>query len=114
MLVEHHPEVLLTASDDVGIFQVLQDIRIQLHHLVLMGGAEIHVVVKDGPVVAGIFQESLHLLTNHRIDGIVGAEHHNVVRLYLRKNEVQAVVGMILIEDVLRVVLLVEKRQRYG
>ena len=79
-----------------------------------MGGAEVHIVVEDGPVVAGILQETLHLLTNHRIDGIVGAEHHNVVRLYLRKNEVQTVVGMILIEDVLRIVLFIKKRQRDG
>ena len=79
-----------------------------------MRGAEVHVVVEDGPLIVGILQESLYLLADDRIDGIVGAEHYDVIRLYLRQDEVQTVVGMILIEDVLCVVVLVEERQRYG
>jgi len=113
VLVEHNLEVLLAASYDVGILQILQDIGIQLHYLVLMGSAEVHVVVDDGPFLSGILKEALHLRTDHGIHGIVRAEHHDVVSLYLWEHEVQTVVGVVLIEDVLRVVILVEEGQRY-
>ena len=79
-----------------------------------MRGTEVYVVVDDGTLFTGIFKETLHLGTYDGIDGIIGAEHHDVVGLDVRIDHVQTVVGMILIEDVLCIILLVEECERYG
>ena len=77
-----------------------------------MRRTEVHVVIENGSLLAGIVQKALHLRTNHRIDGIIGTEHHDVVGLHVGCHEVEPVVGMVLVEQVFRIVLLVEERQR--
>ena len=74
-----------------------------------MRRTEVNIVVNDSSIVLGMIEESRHLRTNHRIHSIVGAKHHNVIRLDVGINEIQLVMRMILIEDVFRIVLLVEK-----
>ena len=102
----------MRAAHDVGHFQILQDVRRQFHHLVLMRWAEVHIIIENGSLLTGIVQKTLHLRTDYRIDGIIGTEHHDVVFLHVGHHEVQLVVGMILVEQVFRIVLLVEERQR--
>ena len=102
----------MRAAHDVGQFQVLQDVGRQFHHLVLVRRAEVHVVIQDGPFLSRIVQKALHLRADHRIDCKIGTEHHDVILLHVGHHEVQLVVRMILIEQIFRVVLLVEEGQR--
>ena len=55
----------------------------------------------------GIFQQSLHLRAHHRVNGIEGAEEHDVVGLYVGEAEVEVVVLRVAIEHVVGLVALV-------
>ena len=79
-----------------------------------MRRTEVHVVVEDGAVRLGIVEEAMHLRTDHGVHGIIRAKDHHVVLVDLRIVEVQAVLGMVLIEDILGIVALVEECQRQG
>ena len=61
---------------------------------------------------AGIVQKALYLRTDNGVYGIIRTEKHDVVFINLRKCKVQPVVGMVFVEDVVRIVLLVQKSQR--
>ena len=59
-----------------------------------------------------IFQKTFHLLADDGIQGIVGTEQDNVVGLHVRIGEVQAVAGVVFVEDILCIVLFIEECQR--
>ena len=101
----------MAATHYVGQFQVLQEVGRQLHHLMLVGGAEVHVVVEYGTMLVGMLQESQHLWTNDRIQRIVAAEYHDVVLVHGWVVEVQPVLRMVFVEHVFRIVLFVEECQ---
>ena len=110
-LVEHHLKIFLAASDHISQLQVLKDIRRNLHHLTGMRGTEIHVIIQDSTPIMGIFQKGEYLWTNHRIHRIKRAEHYDIISLNIREVEVEPIVRMILIEDILRIVLLIQESQ---
>ena len=113
-LAEHHLEVLARTAHNVGHLQILQNIRCQLQHLVLVRGSEVHVVVQNGTLRAGILQESHHLRPYDGVHGVVRAEEHHVVGIHRGVGELQPVVRMVFIEEVLGIVVLVEEGQRDG
>lgn len=112
--VVKHLEVFARPAHDVGILQVLDEVRRDAHHIVAMRGAEVHVIVDDGPMAAGMVEQPTHLRAQRRVHGIIGAEEHDVVGLDVGVAEVELVVGLVAVEDVLRIVVLVEERQRHG
>ena len=79
-----------------------------------MRGSEIDIVVQDGPLVACILQEALHLRTNHGIDRIEGPEHHHIIGLHIGIGKVELVVRMVFIEHIVGIIVLIEKSQRDG
>ena len=60
----------------------------------------------------GVFQETSHLRTYDGVDSIERTEHHYIVFVYFWIGKVELVVGMVFIEDIFRVVFVVEKSQR--
>ena len=107
----HHLEIVGTTSDDVGQLEVLQDIGRHLHQVVAMRSTVVHIVVEDGSLLVSILQECQHLGTNHGIDGIERAKHHHIIRLDIRCDKLQTIMGMVLVEDILRIVVVIEERQ---
>ena len=114
VFLEHHHEVLVTAPHHIGQLQVLQDVGRHLHQVVTVTGTEVHIVVENGATLLGILQKTVHLRTDDGIDGIERAVHHNIVGLHVGIDEVQLVVRMVLIENVVGIVVLIEKGQRDG
>ena len=106
-------KILRRSSHNISIFQILQDIRSQFHHFMLMRGTEIYIIIDDSPSVLGMVEESRHLRTDDRIDSIIRAKHHNVIGLDVGIDKLQLVARVILIEDILRIVLFVQEYQRY-
>ena len=60
-------------------------------------------------MLTGIVQESINLRADDRVQCEIAAIQHDVVRLYVRIDIVDAVVGMVFIENVFRIVLLIEE-----
>ena len=113
-LVIHILKILRATFDDIGQLKVLKDISRNLHQILEMRRTIVYIVVKNGALLVCILQECQHLWTDNRVDGIERAKHHHIVRLDIGRDKLQAVVGMILIKDILGIVVLVQKRQRYG
>ena len=110
----HHVEVVAAATHYVGEFEVLYEVGSGAHHVVLVRGAEVNVVVDDGATATRIFEQPLHLRAHGGVDGVERAEEHDVVGLYVGEAEVEVVVLRVAIEHVVGLVALVEKRQRHG
>ena len=110
--MEHHIEIFARTTHDVSKLQILQDIGSQAEHLILMGCTEIDIIIEDGALAARILQKAYHLRTDDGVDGIIGAKHDDVIAVDLGIGEVQTVIRMVLVEDILCIVVLVEKRQR--
>ena len=111
-LLEEYLKVFAGAAHDVGQFQIVQQIGRQLHHLVAMGSAEVDIIVEDGPLLAGIVEETVHLWTDDGVQGKVAAEEHDVVGTHLRIAVVDTVFLVVFVENVFGIVLLVEESQR--
>lgn len=111
LLVIHNAEILVGSANDIGQFQILQDIGRQLHDFMLMGSPVVDIVVEYGAVLLGILQEAFHLRTYHGIDSKIGTEEYHIVLVNLGIDKFQLVVGMVLVEDIVSIVVLVEKRQ---
>ena len=75
----------------------------------LVRGTEVDIIIEDGSSLVSIFQESLHLRTNDRVQCIVRSEHYQIVSLYARIGKVKSILGMILIEDIFSIILVVEE-----
>ena len=110
----HVEEIFFRAAHDVRILQVFDDGRCQLDGLFLVGRAEVGVVVDDGPCRACPVQEFQHLIAQHRVQCVVGTQHHHVVLLYLGECHIQPLGGVILVEDIFCIAVLVQESQRYG
>ena len=76
-----------------------------------MRSTVVHIIVDDGAFVLGIVEEGRHLRTNHGVHGVIRAEHHDVIGLDIGIDKLQLVMRMIFIEDVFRIVILIEERQ---
>ena len=79
-----------------------------------MRGAEIDVIIKDGTMLAGIVQKGIDLWTDDGIQGEITAKDNDVVRMNLRIHILYTVIGMVLVEHILRIVLVVQESQRNG
>ena len=105
-------EVLAAPPHKVGIFQVFQEIGRDTHHIILMRGTKVHVVIDNGTMTAGIVEQSHHLRPYHRIHGKERAKDNNIVLMDLGIHIFQLVVCMILVEDVFGLIVIIEKSQR--
>jgi len=106
-------KVLVTAPDNVGVLEILEVVGCDLHHLIAMGRPEVDVVVDDGTVVSGIVEQSDDLRTNHGIDGKKRSEDHDVIGMDVGIDKIELVVRMIFVEDIVCVVVVVEKGERH-
>lgn len=104
-------EVLTGATHDVSILQVLEIVGRDTHHLILVRRAEVDIVIDDSSMGTGIVEEPYNLWTDDGVDGVEGAKDDDVVRMDVRIDKVELVVGMILIEDVLGIVVFIEESQ---
>ena len=110
--MEHHVEVLMTATYHIGQLKILQEVGSQLHYFVLMGSPEVDIVVQNSTPLVSILKETQHLWPYNRVQCIITSKHYNVVLVYFRIREVQPVFGMVFIKQVLCIVVVVKKRQR--
>ena len=74
-----------------------------------MRGAEVHIVVEDGSLSTGMLLKSPHLIAYDRIHGIVRSEHYHIIGLNVGIGELKMIMGMVLIEDILRIVPVIEE-----
>ena len=100
-------------SGSLSLYEVFEVVGRDLHHLVAVGRPEVDIVVDDGTVVARIVEQSDDLRTDDRVDGKERAEDDDVVGLDVGIDKVELVVRVVFIEDVLRVVVVVEESERY-
>ena len=104
----------MRTTHEVGKLQIFQQVGCDFHDFVAMGGAVVHVVVENGPVVAGIFQEAGHLRANHRIAAEEGTEHHHIAGMDVGIHKFKSVVLVVFIKDIFSIVSVVEEGQRNG
>ena len=111
-LIEHL-EILAASTHDVGIFQILKQVGRNLHHVVLVCGTEVHIIINDGSVVAhsraipspgGESPDSRHNMS----------QNHDIIGIYVRIGEVQLVVWMVFIKDGLASLLSSRKANDKG
>ena len=76
-----------------------------------MGRTEIGVVVDDGMHVVCAFQQFRYLVAQYGVQGIIRPYYNDVVLLNLRILYIQALFGIIFIEDVFRIAPVVEERE---
>lgn len=62
----------------------------------------------------GILQQSLHLWAHHGVNGIEGAEEHDVIGLYVGILEVEMLMRCVTVEHIVGLIALVKERQRHG
>ena len=62
---------------------------------------------------AGIIEQAHNLRPYHGVHGKERTKKHDVIGMYVGIDEVELVVGVVFIEDVLSVVVVVEKRERH-
>ena len=78
-----------------------------------MRHAIIHVIIDYRPVGTGIIEQPRNLRPYHRVHREERAKQHDVTGLDVGIDEVELVVRVVFIEDVLSIVVVVEKRQRH-
>ena len=59
----------------------------------------------------GIVQKALHLPADNRVQSIIRAKQHDVIRLDVRIDKIETVVRMILIKDIVGIITLVQESQ---
>ena len=62
-------------------------------------------------MLTGIVEEAVNLRADDRVHRIERTEHHDIIRLHIRVGKVELIVRMILVEQILRIVVLIKKRQ---
>src|SRR3712207_4399883 len=104
-------EVIAASPHDIGELQVLNKVGSNLQQLIFVRRTVVHIVVKNGPSVTRILQKAGHLRPYHGIDSEERPENNDVIGIYLGINELQLVVGMVLVKQVISVVMLIEESQ---
>ena len=77
-----------------------------------MSLTEIHIVVDDGTHLTGLVKQLLYFVTQLGCNGVERTEHDDVITRHFRHFHIQTKIGIILIENILRIVLLVQESQR--
>ena len=99
-------EVLTGAADNIGILQVLKIVGRDTHHLILVRRAEVDIIIDDSSMGTGIVEEPYNLWTDDGVDGVEGAKNDDVVRMDVRIDKVELVMGMVFIRDVFSMSLI--------
>jgi len=107
-------EVLIGATYDIGILEILDNGSHKLDGLSCMITAEINVVIDDGTCVTSLIEQSCHLIAHIGVEGIVGAKKDDVVVPYCGTQPVGTLSEGLLIEGVGGVIMVVEEGKRYG
>lgn len=105
-------EVLDRATHNVSQTHIFLDKRHHVRQIGYMVLAEIHIIIKKSASLASLLQKAADHRPQDRVDCKEGAEKHHVTPRYLRQPAIHRNRGVIFIEDVLRIVVLVQKRQR--
>ena len=74
-----------------------------------MRRAEVNIIIEDGTTLAGIVQECIYLWADDGIQGEITAEKYDIIGIDIRINIFDAVVGMILVEDILRIIPFIQE-----
>ena len=74
--------------------------------------AEIRIVVKNRLALAGIVEELHHPSSERGVQRIVGAVDENVIFVDLRHGHVEALLRILLVEGVVGIAVVVQKRER--
>ena len=69
----------------------------------------IHVVINDGLPILCKFEQIGDFLPQDRINRIIGADDDNVILIYDWGNEIQPVGRVVFIEEIIRILLLVQE-----
>ena len=104
-------EVLVASPYDVCKFDILPKGIADVPQILDVGRTEIDIVIQDGPLGAGMFEEFPYKRTAGRIQGIEGTEKDDIIFLYLRIDEVRSIFRSISIKDVLGIILFVKEGQ---
>lgn len=90
------------------------DGRKQFLYAVLVCASEIQVVIQDGTLSVRVFQKSLDLRADVRIECIVGTELHDVIGLHRGVDEALQRTWRLFVEHVMGIVPFIEESQRHG
>lgn len=105
-------EVLDRATHNVSQTHIFLDKRHHVRQIGYVVLAEIHIIIKKCASLASLLQKASDHRPQDRVDCKEGAEKHHVVSCYLRQPAIHRHRGVVFIEDVPRIVVLVQKRQR--
>lgn len=105
-------EVLDRATHNVGQTHIFFDKRHHVRQIGYVVLAEIHIIIKKSASLASLLQKAADHRPQNRVDCKEGAEKHHVVSCRLRQPAIHRHRGVVFIEDVLRIIVLVQKRQR--
>lgn len=73
--------------------------------------AEIGIVIDDRFPFLGVLQKFYHTSPQDRVQGIIRAKHENIVFLDLRQGHLQPLRRVILVEDIISVLIVVQKSE---
>ena len=79
-----------------------------------MRAAEIDVIIDERTASAGIVKKLGHLRTQHGIEREIRTEHHHVIGRDVGKHDVEPLRRIVFVEEVVRLVVLVEESQGHG
>ena len=75
--------------------------------------AKIGIVIDDRFPFLGVLQKFYHTSPQDRVQGIIRAKHENIVFLDLRQGHLQPLRRVILVEDIISVLIVVQKSEWY-
>ena len=110
LLTEQVEEILVRATHDVGILQVLQDSRHQPDRLMRMGLPEVKVIIDNSLSLMRILQELHHPWPKGGIERIIRTDDKNVICLNAWEGNLQALRWVVFVESVLGISVGIEKR----
>ena len=79
-----------------------------------VGLAEVGVVIDDSPSLPGVLHEVHDAVAGVGVEGVIGAEEDDVVRLNVGQGHVRPPLGAVRVEHIVRALPLVEEGQRDG
>ena len=113
LLVQVH-EVLVRSANEVGRLVVVHHCGAELDGLVSVGLAEVGVVIDDSPSLPGVLHEVHDAVAGVGVEGVIGAEEDDVVRLNVGQGHVRPPLGAVRVKHIVRALPLVEEGQRDG
>ena len=81
---------------------------------IFMGSTEVDIIIEDSPMLTGIIQKTIYLWSNHGIQSEITTKKHDIIGMNVWIGILDTVTVMILVEDIFRIVLLIQKGKREG